>query len=309
MSYNKETDYQEKINEAVKKGDYVSAAQLEKSRNEKIDGEGLGYEKTNRYQGWLDKTDYSDVIRDQISKGAKRDDVAKTLEKRITKASGTDGLTKYAYDDVYDMAIAYIMGSGNYSYSGKEPTYNSRYDKDIERLYKKLENISEFRYNPYEDDLYEYYREQYLREGKRAMEDLLGELSQNTGGIASSYAATAAAQSLDYYNSRLTDKIPELYEAAYKRYLDEIEKGEDDFSRLVDLSDREFERYLKEMDLYNEARDFDYEKFRDAIEDDKEKEEVERETAESDRDYAYLMEKLELDKAAQALKEWIARNK
>lgn len=309
MSYNKETDYQEKINEAVKKGDYVSAAQLEKSRNEKIDGEGLGYEKTNRYQGWLDKTDYSDVIRDQISKGAKRDDVAKTLEKRITKASGTDGLTKYAYDDVYDMAIAYIMGSGNYSYSGKEPTYNSRYDKDIERLYKKLENISEFRYNPYEDDLYEYYREQYLREGKRAMEDLLGELSQNTGGIASSYAATAAAQSLDYYNSRLTDKIPELYEAAYKRYLDEIEKGEDDFSRLVDLSDREFERYLKEMDLYNEARDFDYEKFRDAIEDDKEKEELERETAESDRDYAYLMEKLELDKEEQALKEWIARNK
>ena len=37
MNYNKDTDYQEKINEAVKSGDYESAAVYEKQRNEKID--------------------------------------------------------------------------------------------------------------------------------------------------------------------------------------------------------------------------------------------------------------------------------
>ena len=58
MSYNKETDYQEKINEAVKAGDYESAAVYEKARNEKIDGENLPQEKTNNYSGWLDKNDY-----------------------------------------------------------------------------------------------------------------------------------------------------------------------------------------------------------------------------------------------------------
>lgn len=302
MSYNKDTDYQAKINEAVASGDFESAAKYEKSRNEKIDSENLGYEKTNRYQGWLDKTDYSNVIRDQISNRAKRNEVSETLKKRITKASGTDGLTQYAYDDVYNMAISYIMGNGNYSYDEQRPTYKGSYDDDLERLYKKLENIKQFRYNPYEDDLYEYYRQQYIREGKRAMEDLLGELSANTGGVASSYAASAAAQSLDYYNSKLTDKIPELYEAAYERYLDDIEKQTENFDRLKELSDREYERYLDSIDIYNEDREFDYGKFRDVIEDETAKED-------KDREYDYLSKKLDLEKEEQALDEWIARNK
>ena len=72
MSYNKDTDYQAKIDEAVASGDYESAAQYEKSRNEKIDAEKLDYEKTNRFSGWLDKTDYSDVLKDQMSKGASK---------------------------------------------------------------------------------------------------------------------------------------------------------------------------------------------------------------------------------------------
>ena len=100
MSYNKEIDYQSKINDAVANGDYKSAAKYEQSRNEKIDSEGLNYEKTNRYSGWLDSTDYSNVLKKQMSSGASKSSVSDTLKKRISKASGTDGLTQYAYDDV-----------------------------------------------------------------------------------------------------------------------------------------------------------------------------------------------------------------
>ena len=102
MSYNKEIDYQSKIDDAVVNGDYKSAAKYEQSRNEKIDSEGLNYEKTNRYSGWLDSTDYSNVLKKQMSSGASKSSVSDTLKKRISKASGTDGLTQYAYDDVYD---------------------------------------------------------------------------------------------------------------------------------------------------------------------------------------------------------------
>lgn len=302
MSYNKETDYQEKINEAVKNGDYESAARYEKSRNEKIDGENLGYEKTNRYQGWLDKTDYSTVLKSQMSQGASRDEVSDTLRKRISKASGTDGLTKYAYDDVYDEAIRYIMGNGAYSYESYRPYYENSYENDLKKLYDKLSNIKEFRYNPYEDELYNYYRQEYLREGKRAMEDLLGELSSNTDGVASSYAVSAASQSLDRYNERLTDKIPELYEAAYERYLDNIERQTDNFDRLKELSDAEYKRYLDSIEGFRKDRDFDYEKFRNTLEDEKEEEEL-------DREYEYLLKKLALDEKAQALKEWEASRK
>ena len=49
MAYDKNTNYQEEINKAVANGDYASASRLEQLRNEKIDGEGLSYEKTNNY--------------------------------------------------------------------------------------------------------------------------------------------------------------------------------------------------------------------------------------------------------------------
>ena len=263
MSYNKEIDYQSKINDAVANGDYKSAAKYEQSRNEKIDSEGLNYEKTNRYSGWLDSTDYSNVLKKQMSSGASKSSVSDTLKKRISKASGTDGLTQYAYDDVYDEAIRYIMGNGVFT---ERPTYKNSYERDISRLLEKLLNTKSFSYNPYDDDLYEFYRQQYIREGDRAMEDLLGELSASTGGVASSYAVSAAAQARENYNRKLTDKIPELYEDAYERYIDGIEKDESTLKLLQALSDGEYDRYLDSIELYNKERELDYKREADARE-------------------------------------------
>lgn len=265
MSYNKETDYQAKIDEAVSSGDYESAARYEQSRNEKIDGENLNYEKTNRYSGWLDTTDYSNVLRKQMSSGASKSDVSNTLKKRISKASGTEGLYHYAADDVYDLAIRYIAGADYYSTNGGG--FRSSYDNELEKAYNKLASIREFKYNPYEDDLYEYYRKQYIREGQRAMEDLLGELSASTGGIASSYAVSAAAQSQNNYNQRLTDIIPELYNDAYQRYLNEISRQERNLGILSDLSENEYDRYLDSINQYNKDREFEYKKLLDEKED------------------------------------------
>lgn len=263
MSYNKEIDYQSKINDAVANGDYKSAAKYEQSRNEKIDSEGLNYEKTNRYSGWLDSTDYSNVLKKQMSSGASKSSVSDTLKKRISKASGTDGLTQYAYDDVYDEAIRYIMGNGVFI---ERPTYKNSYERDISRLLEKLLNTKSFSYNPYDDDLYEFYRQQYIREGDRAMEDLLGELSASTGGVASSYAVSAAAQARENYNRKLTDKIPQLYEDAYERYIDGIEKDESTLKLLQALSDGEYDRYLDSIELYNKERELDYKREADARE-------------------------------------------
>lgn len=263
MSYNKDIDYQEKINEAVKVGDYESAAQYEKSRNEKIDGENLGYEKTNRFSGWLDKTDYSVKLREQMDSGASKKTVADTLGKRVKKASGTEGLIKYAKDDVYDEAVRYIMGEGSFTYQEKAPTYQGRYDSDINKLLRELSRIKKFSYNPLEDELYEYYKREYLREGDRAMEDVLGELAAVTGGVASSYAAGVAAQSRNYYNEKLTDKIPELYEDAYERYLDEIGIKEKNLKTLLDIRDEDYGIYKDSLEQFNKDREFEYEKFLD----------------------------------------------
>ena len=294
MSYNKDIDYQEKINEAVEKGDFESAAIYEKSRNEKIDAENLKNEKTNRFSGWLDKTDYSDVLRAQMKSGAPKSAVEETLKKRVNKAKGTEGLTQYAADDVYDEAIRYLMG-GSYSYQKKEPTYRGRYDDQIARLEKSILN-KKFSYNPYEDDLYEYYRQQYNREGKRAMEDILGELASNTGGSISSYAVSAAAQSQNYYNEKLTDKIPQLYADAYERYLDEIGLEEKKLKTLMELDDNEYKRYLDELGQYNKDREFGYKAF---LEEEKRQDLLKSE----EREYDYLLRKLE-NEENENLRKW-----
>ncbi len=267
MSYNKDIDYQEKIDEAVTAGDYKSAAQLEISRNEKIDSEKLPYKKTNHYSGWLDNTDYSLILRNDMDNGASKDKVAGTLKKRINKASGTRGLTQYAYDEVYDEAIKYIMGTSNFSYDISPPEFQNSYGNELERAYAQLSNMGEFDYDLYSDDLYKYYKAQYNREGQRAMQELLGELSMNTGGVASSYAVSAASQMLENYNKKLTDKIPELYEAAFERYLGEREAYSDEVLLLADLSDREYEQYLGKLGQYNTDRDFSYKVYSDAVED------------------------------------------
>ncbi len=296
MSYNKDTDYQAKIDDAVSKGDYESAAKYEKSRNEKIDGENLNYKKTNNYSGWLDTTDYSNVLRDQMSSNASKKSVANTLKKRVEKASGTQGLTQYAYDDVYDAAVKYIMGGSSFSFEKEAPAYSSKYDDEIRKLYDSLSKLKKFSYDPYSDDMYKYYREQYLREGKRAMQDLLGELSMNTGGVASSYAVGAAAQSLDYYNSKLTDKIPELYNDAYERYLDEIGLKEKQLSLFTGLENDEYEKYLDKLKQYNSDREFSYKSYLDSLDEEYRREELEKKNESEEREYDYLFEKLGMEK-------------
>lgn len=303
MSYNKETDYQSKINEAVKNGDYVSAAKYEQSRNEKIDGENLGYEKTNNYKGWLDSTDYSVKLQQQMSSGASKKEVADTLNKRIAKASGTQGLSQYASDDVYDRAISYIIGSDNSSGKESKPKYKNTYDREIKELLGELSNVKKFSYDPYEDDLYEYYKEQYVREGNRAMEDLLGELSASTGGVASSYAVSAAAQSRNYYNQKIADIIPELYTDAYEKYLDEISRKEKNLEILSDLSDSEYKRYLGNLEQYNLENEFEYEKYLDSLKLKNEEEQAAFEREESEREYEYLYRKLQ-EEAEENSRKW-----
>lgn len=80
----------------------------------------------------------------------------------------------------------------------------------------------EFSYDVESDPVFQAYKKQYTREGQRATQDALGAAAASTGGIPSSYATAAATQAGDYYASQLTDKVPELYQQAYNRYVNEL---------------------------------------------------------------------------------------
>lgn len=125
---------------------------------------------------------------------------------------------------------------GGYSAS---PVWSAPYQARLADALEKLERLQAFSYDVETDPAYAQYREQYTREGRRAMEDILGQVAARTGGLASSYAASAASQANDYYMKQLGDKIPQLRQLAYEMWQDEAQ------------------RLLKRVQLYDELNSTD----------------------------------------------------
>lgn len=121
------------------------------------------------------------------------------------------------------------------------PTYSSRYQKELDDLSKQIAGYGDyksqygdqisglqntlanrtFEYDPEKDESYQQYKTDYTRMGEQAMDDTIGKVSARTGGLASSYATSAANQTYNNYMQQLASKIPELRQIAYGHYQDE----------------------------------------------------------------------------------------
>ncbi len=147
---------------------------------------------------------------------------------------------------------------GTYSYAGERPEFSSRYGQTSDRLLQEIVDRPDFRYDAATDPLYAQYRKQYTREGQRAMEDTLGAAAAASAGLPSSYAATAAAQQANYYRGQMTDKIPELYQLAYNKYLQDYQMKQQALNAVQTADQIDYNRYLNDMNQYNTDRSFDY---------------------------------------------------
>lgn len=145
------------------------------------------------------------------------------------------------------------------------PTYEDPYAGQMDELLGQILNRDKFRYNAQDDPLYQQYLEQYLREGERSMQDTLGAVSARTGGLASSWAQTAAQEANDYYASQAADKIPELYQLAYDIYLKDLDGKVQDLGLLQNMSNSQYDRYRDTMSDWQNDRAFAYNKYRDQV--------------------------------------------
>lgn len=121
--------------------------------------------------------------------------------------------------------------------------YKSKYSATIDSLVNKAINREPFSYDPATDAAYQSYARQYTRLGDQASQDTLADVAANTGGLASSYAVTAAQQARNDYNQQLADKIPELMETAYNRYRDEYNDTLAGISTLQGLDDSAYNQF------------------------------------------------------------------
>jgi hypothetical protein len=156
------------------------------------------------------------------------------------------------------------LSPGSFDF-GSAPTYENRYDEQLQDMLDKLLNREDFTYDPETDQLYSQYKKQYNREGDRATAEALGAAAAASGGIPSSYAATAAAQAGNYFASQLTDKIPDLYELAYNKYLSDYNMDLTDLDAVRAAEASDYEKYLTDLSQWNADREFEYGKLLDEI--------------------------------------------
>ena len=149
------------------------------------------------------------------------------------------------------------------------PAYESSYSPQIDSMVNAILNREEFSYDHETDPSYQAYAQQYKRLGDRAREDTLGDIAGLTGGYASSWAASAASQAQNDYNSQLSGIIPELREAAYNRYMDEYNMDVTNLGLLQGLDDRDYSRYRDTVADGQWKTQFDYNVSRDEAEDEK----------------------------------------
>jgi hypothetical protein len=124
------------------------------------------------------------------------------------------------------------------------------YDKQLQEddIWNKIFGREKFNFNFNEDALYQQYKDKYIKQGKMAMQDTIGQASAMTGGYGNSYAQSVGNQAYQASLEQLNDVIPELYQMAYDRYQQE---GQDLYNKYSMLSNDKEQKYGMWNDKYN----------------------------------------------------------
>lgn len=139
--------------------------------------------------------------------------------------------------------------------------YESPYQAELEALYGEITGRRGFDYDPESDPLYRQYRDQYVRLGRAAMDDTLGRAAGLTGGFASSYGQSAGQQAYDGYLQQLNSKVPELYRLALDRYNAEGDALTRRYRLMSDAEAAAYDRWRSAADEWRAAGDAAYRRY------------------------------------------------
>lgn len=152
--------------------------------------------------------------------------------------------------------------------------YQSKYQTQIDEALSNIQNRPRFNYDVGTDPMYRSMRSQYLRNGRTAMMDTMGQAAALTGGYGNSYAQAVGQQQYQNYMAQLTDKVPELYSLALDSYKQQGDDMRQNLALLRDAEDSDYSKYRDAVsdwqanrsyysDAYNSERSFDYGRYTD----------------------------------------------
>lgn len=130
------------------------------------------------------------------------------------------------------------------------------YGESLKEALNKINNRDKFSYDLNGDALYQQYKNQYITQGKMAMQDTMGQAAALTGGYGNSYASTAGNQAYQGYLQNLNNVVPELYQLAYDKYNQEGQDLLTQYSLLSDRYNTEYGEHRNDVADWNAQRDY-----------------------------------------------------
>ncbi len=128
-----------------------------------------------------------------------------------------------------------------------------------------LLNAQPFAFDLNADALYRQYKDAYTRQGLDAAQDIFGKAATLTGGYGNSYAQSVAAQIYNEYMLSLQDKGLQIYENAYDRYQDELDRRYDLFKTTDNLEQEEYDRAQDALKREDALEQKEYDRNQDAL--------------------------------------------
>ena len=154
-----------------------------------------------------------------------------------------------------DVLQGLVNNGFNTSDAGR-PSFDYTYDPEMRALIDQIlnGNLADWK----QGDQYAALRDQYAANGEMGMNDLLGQVSSRTGGLASSYAASVANQEYNDWMSKLEQAAREMYQQDRSDKLNSL-------GMLSDAYDREYGEYVDKLNQWNTDRNFAYQQAQDAL--------------------------------------------
>ncbi len=139
--------------------------------------------------------------------------------------------------------------------ANKPGAYQSGYQSQMDELLKQITTRGPFSYDVGSDPLYNIYKDRYIMNGQRAMQNAMSQAAALTGGYGNSYAQSVGQQQFNQYMEGLNDIVPDLEQRAYQRYQDGYDRLAQNYALLAGADDRDYGRYQDDYNRYLNERD------------------------------------------------------
>ena len=121
--------------------------------------------------------------------------------------------------------------------------YAGRYNDQLENVLAQIQGREAFRYDANADPLYQMYRDIYMQNSQRAMQDTMGQAAALTGGYGNSYAQMAGQQQYNQNMEGLNAMVPQLQQQAYQQYQNDGDALMQNYQMLAALENQDYGRY------------------------------------------------------------------